>query len=392
MKTRYALYCYRTENIGDEVQSIAARRFLPQIDYLIDRDSIGAWVNSHSDENVLLIANGWYMRDPFNWPPRDPSLNPLLVSLYIEPNGVGPHLTKPSDVFFSPESLTYLKTRGPVGARDYATLRLLRDHGVDSYFSGCLTLTLERSPEIPKQDFILAVDVSDEVYEHVVSHTSRHVIRASPFGDFALADHLRMTAGEVFLCAYQSAAAVITSRLHAALPCLALRTPVLLVKEPWSFDPNRYSGLGELVRSATPEEYVSDYQLFDPDNPPQNGTDYLELREHLIEICRAYTGYDSAEPFLSAPLQHLCADDTFVDLFFDSYSKRHRAMLFQWEVERKESVISDLEHKLTEQEARLVELRERLENTQQQQEQLRNNYDRIKRTSLRWVIHHLFHR
>ena len=40
-KVKYALYKYSTENIGDEIQSIAARRFLPQVDYYIDRDRDG---------------------------------------------------------------------------------------------------------------------------------------------------------------------------------------------------------------------------------------------------------------------------------------------------------------------------------------------------------------
>ncbi|MBS8071164.1 hypothetical protein F6P74_06430 [Streptococcus suis] len=35
---KYALFSYSTENIGDEIQSIAASRFLPQIDYYINRD------------------------------------------------------------------------------------------------------------------------------------------------------------------------------------------------------------------------------------------------------------------------------------------------------------------------------------------------------------------
>ena len=32
-KTKYGLFCYDTVNIGDEIQSLAAKRFLPKIDY-----------------------------------------------------------------------------------------------------------------------------------------------------------------------------------------------------------------------------------------------------------------------------------------------------------------------------------------------------------------------
>ncbi|WP_272912137.1 hypothetical protein [Streptococcus suis] len=33
--TKSALFSYTTGNIGDEIQSVAASRFLPQIDYFI---------------------------------------------------------------------------------------------------------------------------------------------------------------------------------------------------------------------------------------------------------------------------------------------------------------------------------------------------------------------
>lgn len=66
---KYALLTYSIENVGDDIQSIAARRFLPRVDYYIDRDQIGEWKNNDKNETVKLIANGWYMRDPFKWPP-----------------------------------------------------------------------------------------------------------------------------------------------------------------------------------------------------------------------------------------------------------------------------------------------------------------------------------
>lgn len=43
MEYKFALLNYSTENIGDEVQSIAARRFLPRIDEYVDRDKLAEW-------------------------------------------------------------------------------------------------------------------------------------------------------------------------------------------------------------------------------------------------------------------------------------------------------------------------------------------------------------
>ncbi len=63
---KYGLLTYRTENIGDEIQSIAARQFLPRVDVYVERDSLN---NVVSDEKIKLIMNGWFTHKPENWPP-----------------------------------------------------------------------------------------------------------------------------------------------------------------------------------------------------------------------------------------------------------------------------------------------------------------------------------
>ena len=82
IKMKYGLFEYSTENIGDEVQSIAARRFLPNIDYYFDRDNIDK-TDTGKDE-VKLIMNGWYTHKPENFPPKNKHIHPLLISMYIE--------------------------------------------------------------------------------------------------------------------------------------------------------------------------------------------------------------------------------------------------------------------------------------------------------------------
>jgi len=62
---KYGLLTYRTENIGDEIQSIAARQFLPRVDIYVERDSLN---NVVSDEKIKLIMNGWFTHKPENCP------------------------------------------------------------------------------------------------------------------------------------------------------------------------------------------------------------------------------------------------------------------------------------------------------------------------------------
>ena len=40
---------------------------------------------------------------------------------------------------------SYTEKYGPVGARDKETERLFKSKGIPAYFSGCLTLTLDKS-------------------------------------------------------------------------------------------------------------------------------------------------------------------------------------------------------------------------------------------------------
>lgn len=330
--TKYALLTYSTENVGDNIQSIASRRFLPRVDYYIDRDRIGEWKNENQNETVKLIANGWYMRDPFKWPPTDKTLDPLLISMYVEPKKVSSG-SIPQEVFQTDESKEYLRKFGPVGARDKSTLEYFKKNDVEAYFSGCITLTLQRDPNIKKADYILAVDISDKLYEYLLQKTDRKIIRMSPYGDFYLPEQSRFVVAEYFLYLYQSAYAVVTTRLHSVLPSMALETPVILIKDDKNYDPVRYAGLDELTRSAMESEYLNNYELFNLDEPPKNPTKYLKIRKDLIKRCSEYTGFDNNKTFLTINPKQLIDDENFISIFTDSFSKRSSSMINGWKVD-----------------------------------------------------------
>src|SRR5688572_10324305 len=72
-----------TNNLGDEVQSLAALRFLPRVDRLVDRDNLSSFETAERTP-VSVILNGWYGHRPENWPPA-PCIRPLLVSVHFSP-------------------------------------------------------------------------------------------------------------------------------------------------------------------------------------------------------------------------------------------------------------------------------------------------------------------
>ncbi|HEX8449353.1 MAG TPA: hypothetical protein VF652_07165, partial [Allosphingosinicella sp.] len=84
---RFGLLRYRaTLNLGDEIQSLAARAFLPRVDRMLDRDALSrapGWTGE-----TALICNGWFSHRPERWPPH-PRLRPLLVSMHLS-DQVGP--------------------------------------------------------------------------------------------------------------------------------------------------------------------------------------------------------------------------------------------------------------------------------------------------------------
>lgn len=69
---------FKDTNIGDYIQSLAARQFLDKenIAY-IHRDKLND-VNYESK----AIMNGWFSHYPENWPPSD-KIYPLFVSFHI---------------------------------------------------------------------------------------------------------------------------------------------------------------------------------------------------------------------------------------------------------------------------------------------------------------------
>lgn len=289
---KFALYKYSTNNIGDEIQSIAARRFLPQVDYYIDRDAVGDWINQNKDETVKLIANGWYMHEPAVWPPADSTLKILPISMHVSAIEPAP------SVFSSKESISYLKKFDEIGARDTSTKEFFESKGVKSYFSGCLTLTLQKDPDIKRQDYVLAVDVSSRVVEFMRSKTHRPVIELTTMVEWqGEGPEERMAHAERYLYLYQSAHAVVTTRLHTMLPSLAFDTPVLFLMDHGSglYDPTRYSGLDGLVRKSTTDNYLNNYRIFNLDDPGKNQDRYIKYRKNLIKTTSAFTGYDNKE-------------------------------------------------------------------------------------------------
>ncbi len=238
---RYGLLTYSTTNLGDDIQSLAAEQFLPRTDVLVDRDRLDQCA---CVEPMALICNGWWTHRPAAWPPPA-RIRPLLISMHINHRAAAR--------FTQPELREYYQRHGPVGCRDTHTLDMFLGNGIDAYFSGCLTLTFPRF-EGPRGDQIVLADplgTADRLnfagkwWQSIPQTVRRSVLLVNHEVRADTPKPQRRTRAQWFLDLYSRARLVVTSRLHAALPCLALGTPVIFVET--GYEPTRFGGLLDML-------------------------------------------------------------------------------------------------------------------------------------------------
>lgn len=275
---RYGLLSYGEScNLGDEIQSLAAERFLPRVDLTIDREALP---RLPGEGLASLILNGWFMHHPECWPPAA-GIRPLLVSMHISREasrenrlGLAPHRH-----LLAGANGDYFRRWGPVGARDWHTLELLDRHQIPAYWSGCLTLTLER-PAVGREEVVYGVDLGPALLERLRARCRTPVVAVSHLVP-PMADATKLSLARDLLRRYAAAKAVVTSRLHCALPCLAMGTPVLLVET--AADRYRFDGLRDLLHHVDRDCFLAGRHGFDCDSPPANPTYHLRCRRLLAE-------------------------------------------------------------------------------------------------------------
>lgn len=302
-------------NLGDEIQSVVVRQFLPRVDVYLD----GCYLKHvKSDQKVRLVIHGCFNFRAENWPPSS-AVEPLITSLHI-----GEYAR---EKYTSEESIRYLKRYEPIGCRDYATLHLLQNEGVQVYFSGCVSFMLRKNEEARTGEVILA-DLDREASQYLptrirneasylyhgeglpIEGIASRLYRQSPRLHKAIKatkGHLllgrvqqeivkrketdtsrecRFQAAEELLERYAKASLVVTSRLHAALPCLAFGTPVIFVHK--DFSGPRFFGLRDYLNAYSVEGFKREAGKIDFESPAPNPRSIDDLRNSLTQTCKEF--------------------------------------------------------------------------------------------------------
>jgi len=309
------------KNLGDYVQTLATMQFCND-PIFVDREHL----DSYCGEKVKMIMNSWFISYPKNWPPSD-DIEPLFVSSHFTDISLKQILNE--------KGKKYFKKYEPIGCRDTATCNTLQKNGINAYFSACLTLTLGKTykrenigNEILFIDVLYNYRTIKEIFFDIFQDTrtfgsrikrggitevmkiindlnNRKKYLKKFFSDELLSrvtfvsqlaklkrtdNHLQVT--DEYLKRLSKAKLVVTSRIHCALPCLAIGTPVIFIDS--ELDQNRVSGLKDLFHTITIEK--KDKITVNFDCPPKigmdfnfvNKTDFVKYKNDLISKCEKF--------------------------------------------------------------------------------------------------------
>lgn len=286
---KYGLLYYKdTDNIGDDIQTYAASRFLPKIDYMIDRENLNAFIPKKK-EYVKTIMNAWYIHDKINFD-ISPYINPLFVSMFFKYMPYEDGTVFGID-YINNNVISMLKKYSPVGARDKHTEKIMEKFNVPTYFSGCMTLTIKPFENIKKGGYIVVVGLSKEEISYIKKSTKRKVIefiQDVPKCSFSNETwNQRKKRVEEALKLYQGAHMVITTKLHCSLPTLALGTPILLLYDKSKKEnQDRIGSYLPYLNHMDRTEFLNSSYNFE--KPKKNPNKHIELREKLIQRCENF--------------------------------------------------------------------------------------------------------
>jgi len=215
----FCLFTYYCSNLGDHIQTLALLQYVtPRV--LVPRDHLTP------QKDLFLFANGWLTEGAL--PNKEDFRDIKYVGVHIAPHQR------------NIDTINAMKRCGVIGCRDTATANFLAENGVPHYLTRCATLTFP--PYNGKREGIYCVDVPSEIKEKVrqlykeaccVSHDLDDLSLDQVNNEIITSQYKK---AHELLMQYRKAELVITSRLHAMLPCIAFGAPVIYVGAPKSLD------------------------------------------------------------------------------------------------------------------------------------------------------------
>lgn len=198
----------------------------------------------------------------------------------------------------NPEDVPYLKAHEPIGCRDEQTLRECEKYGIKAYFNGCITICFPKKNYNPNGK-VYMVDVQQELKKYIPEELSKDAVYMSH--TVPSVEDLNGLA-KSFLDEYATARLIITSKLHVAIPALAMGVPVVFVRHYFS---SRFSWCDKFVD-------IYDANNYDEINWNPDVVDLEEYKEKMYKLISARLRYVQE-------MQETCVD---IDNFYRSRKPR----------------------------------------------------------------------
>ncbi len=158
---------------------------------------------------------------------------------------------------YSKENMDLLRRFSPVGCRDERTMRMLLAQGIDAYMQGCLVATFPKRPILETQRKVFFTDPEGGIQKYI----PKELLSDYEFfsHDYYMTDEELYKEGGLYQLGERiiekyktEARLVITSKYHAAITCLALGIPVIMIIENNYF---KYSWLEKYIPIYEPKDY-----------------------------------------------------------------------------------------------------------------------------------------
>jgi len=226
-KLKYGSYYSRySNNLGDYIQLIATEKFLPRVDYRVDRDTE---MDSIS-EKTFMILNGWFKHFNSNWPPSD-FLHPLIYGFHTQLGYEDLIENSNRKILFSEEAISFYKNNTPIGCRDKHTEKLMKSFEIESYTSRCLSLTFD-DVNIKNNKKIIVSSKDSKILNYIPKSIQQNCVYINHYlekdGYSYSEDYKFKKAFELLDYYKNNAKLVVTTFLHSAAPCIAMGIPTIL--------------------------------------------------------------------------------------------------------------------------------------------------------------------
>ncbi|WP_271811981.1 polysaccharide pyruvyl transferase family protein [Clostridium beijerinckii] len=243
----------KLSNIGDLIQTIGVLNVYERMGIseqeLIKVNNYN--LSEYSGERIVLPLAGYFNAMPnVRTFPLSPDILPVFLGFHCTDEKILHHLGKDG--------------YDPYGCRDLATMNeIKKSFGEETkvFMSGCFTLCLEKRDDNSLANKVFLVDVIKEFYPYIPDEYIKEAEENSQITHEFLRMSEQIAYSESILVVKKwldrlkrEAKLVITSRLHLALPCIAMGIPVIVARRD-NDDTDRYSGYDELFHVYLPNEY-----------------------------------------------------------------------------------------------------------------------------------------